>query len=512
MEEVQICAQWELEVLAERPFDIPTAVISIGDPGSQPPTLRYQPQYLLRLEFDDAVEFDDAMEFDDAVEIDGAHTPSPTMGRGLTLEQAEQIAAFVYDHKDNVQKLICQCGYGCSRSAAVAAAVRSHFLLDGPNPFTDRRYRPSIPIFSAVSDALGWVSTTTVCHNRMGSGLDVYDWVLSPEIREFLRPFYGSFVWEKAGMIQGGCRPVEEQRAALNALLEETEDGEDRESIQALVRMHGWCLEELRRECPGQVFLFLERGCQRIDELSWNGSTGNVAGVFHNYDEFMVGLDNFAADYDLARVDCVAYAEKWVMTDGKMKAALGMNLYTGGGRLFIQRIWPWDVERKWEERIGNIPWQAERIFAGEHWGAIAGMLPLPFRNGDLVQVDIPDLEEPIYGVLNIAELDLDRYRYLLYIEDHCLRQLNMSYTYIGVSSGWRIMDWTHPATPAELPAGQEILVELSDYLHRLEETDEKAARELYLRLPNDLPLYHPGAATLEELLEVARTREENRKK
>ena len=298
---------------------------------------------------------------------------------------------------------------------------------------------------------------------------------------------------------------MEEKRAVLEALLGEAEDGKDRELIQDLNRMNDWCLEELQRECPGQVFLFLERGFQGIDELCCNSSTGNVAGVFYTYNEFMAALNNFAAEYELAedptRVDCVAYAEKWVMVDGKMDTALGMNLYVGGGHLFIQKIWPWDMEHSWKDRLGDISWEAAGVFTGQ-FCKTAGRLPLPFRNGDLARVDIPDLDEPVYGALNIAQLEVDRYIYLLYIKNHCLRQLNMSYQQIDISSGWRVIDWTHPATPEELPAGQELLAELSSHLHRLEKTDKIAARELYLRLPKGAPLYHPGAKTLEDLLEM----------
>lgn len=342
-----------------------------------------------------------------------------------------------------------------------------------------------------------------ICDNKTDNGVDVYDWVLSSEIREYLRANHRFSVREKVEIVQGGCRPVEEKRAVLEALLGEAKDGKDRELIQDLNRMNDWCLEELQRECPGQVFLFLERSFRRIVELSCYYRTGNVTGVFCNYDEFMAFLDNFAAEYELSedptRVDYVAYAEKWVMVNGKMDTALRMNLYVGGGRLFIQRIWHW---RSWEDRLGDISWEADRVF--DQFCKTVDRLPLPFQNGDLVRVDIPDLEEPVYGVLNIAQLEVDRYIYLLYIEDHCLRRLSMSYQHIDAFSCWRVIDWTHPATAEELPAGQEILAELSNYLHRLEKTDKIAARELYLRLPEEVPLYHPGAKTLEDLLEAAR--------
>lgn len=345
---------------------------------------------------------------------------------------------------------------------------------------------------------------------KTGVGLDVYDWILSPEIRDYLRANHRFSVREKVDIVHSGCRPVDEKRTALEALLGEAEDVEDRELIRDLLQLYGWSLDELRGRQPGQVYLFLERrGCDRIGEMRFqNDSTGNVAGVFGTYDQLTAHLKKLEAEWECGdapeRVDWVAYAEKWVMVDGDMDVTLGLYVYVGDGQLFIQRLEPWFLRQaRWKERMKTvgISWEAKDVFRGCSAG---NPLPLPFRNGDLARVDIPDLEEPIYGVLNIAQLEKDRYIYLLYIENHCLRQLNMSYQQIGLSSGWRVIDWTHSAQPSELPAGQEILAELSDYLHRLEKTDKIAARELYLRLPEEVPLCRPGVKTLDQLLETAR--------
>ena len=134
--EIRVCSQWELEALAGQPFDAPTALISIGDIGSQPPTLLHRPQYTLRLEFDDVL-------------------PSPSKRkRVISVKQAREIAAFVYTHKDSVQTLICQCGFGFSRSAAVAAAVKEHFIHGGLGLFVDGKHHPTVFVFSAVLEAL----------------------------------------------------------------------------------------------------------------------------------------------------------------------------------------------------------------------------------------------------------------------------------------------------------------------------------------------------------------------
>lgn len=237
-------------------------------------------------------------------------------------------------------------------------------------------------------------------NNKTDGGLDVYDWVLSPEIREYLRASHIFSVWEKAGIVHGGCRPVEEKRAALKILLGEVEDKEDRERIHGLLRLYGWSLEKMRGRRPRQVYLLLERrGCARINEMRCqNDSAGTVAGVFDTYDQLVTHLKKLELEWECGdapeRVDWVAYAEKWAMVDGEVDVTLGLYVYVGEGRLFIQRFEPWYLERaQWKERLktAGVPCEAEEVFRGR---SSENTLPLPFRNGDLVRVDIPDLEEP----------------------------------------------------------------------------------------------------------------------
>lgn len=133
--EIQVYSQWKLEELAEQPFDTPTALISIGGVDSAPPALLHRPQHMLRLEFDDARRSSGAKHL-------------------FTPEQGKQIADFVYAHKDSVETLICQCLLGRSRSAAVAAAIREHFGLDGMELFIDGEHCPNLFVFSIVLNAL----------------------------------------------------------------------------------------------------------------------------------------------------------------------------------------------------------------------------------------------------------------------------------------------------------------------------------------------------------------------
>ena len=46
--------------------------------------------------------------------------------------------------------------------------------------------------------------------------LAVDDWVLSPEIRDYMRTVRPLTVEEKADIIDGGCRPIADKYAALS--------------------------------------------------------------------------------------------------------------------------------------------------------------------------------------------------------------------------------------------------------------------------------------------------------
>ena len=53
-------------------------------------------------------------------------------------------------------------------------------------------------------------------YNENQTKPDVYDWVLSPEIREHMRTARPLTVEEKADIIDGGCRPIADKYAALS--------------------------------------------------------------------------------------------------------------------------------------------------------------------------------------------------------------------------------------------------------------------------------------------------------
>ena len=140
---VEIHSIQSLEQRAHEPFAPNTALISIDDYGTELPELEYEPSYTLRVEFDDFTRADN--------KFSGHY-----FFRLFSEEQAEQIADFVCRHWRKDGTLLCQCHFGQSRSAAVAAAVQEYFYHSGIEIFADEqeRYYPNVHVFRLVLQAL----------------------------------------------------------------------------------------------------------------------------------------------------------------------------------------------------------------------------------------------------------------------------------------------------------------------------------------------------------------------
>lgn len=66
------------------------------------------------------------------------------------LPEAKQIAEYIYQKKKEGKDLICQCDYGISRSAGLAAAVLQRWSNKGIEVFADYRYTPNQFVYNKV--------------------------------------------------------------------------------------------------------------------------------------------------------------------------------------------------------------------------------------------------------------------------------------------------------------------------------------------------------------------------
>lgn len=114
--------------------DVPYIVVSITEPESPEARLAESPhcQAVLRLQFHDTERESEL------------YLP-------LSLEQASEIVEFVQAHKDHVQRIVCHCEAGISRSAGVAGAL-AKWLTGEDAPFF-RHFVPNRLVYRRVLSA-----------------------------------------------------------------------------------------------------------------------------------------------------------------------------------------------------------------------------------------------------------------------------------------------------------------------------------------------------------------------
>lgn len=144
---------------AETPFEPHTSLISIGDPDAPPPKFSHKPDHILRLVFDDITieEVKEEFKLPDWVG-DSVQKLTELLKQHNTFlfdeAMALRTARFVYDHYDESVLLICQCEYGQSRSAGMAAAIAEHFYGMGIEVFADEQYSPNKLVYRKMMVAL----------------------------------------------------------------------------------------------------------------------------------------------------------------------------------------------------------------------------------------------------------------------------------------------------------------------------------------------------------------------
>ena len=150
---IEIHSRNSIKERANKPFVARTALISITDMDHVFAVLSNKPDFLLQLKFDDI----DTDAFDELFDSYPTLLDAIQNTKELSLfndEQAEKIAGFVKSVLGKAELLICQCEYGQSRSAGVAAAVKQFLDNNGIEIFADDRYYPNKLVYRKVLAAL----------------------------------------------------------------------------------------------------------------------------------------------------------------------------------------------------------------------------------------------------------------------------------------------------------------------------------------------------------------------
>ena len=78
------------------------------------------------------------------------------------LPEAPKIAEFVDSNLKMNKNIICQCDYGVSRSAGLAAAIMEHYKHEGIKVFANYRYTPNQFVFNKVLAELNLLNKKTI--------------------------------------------------------------------------------------------------------------------------------------------------------------------------------------------------------------------------------------------------------------------------------------------------------------------------------------------------------------
>ena len=151
---IKISSRKNIEDFCRNPMQHNTALLSITDYDNSFANLKYQPQYLLLLAFDDVPVGDGFIEEEGRKLTDIEISELEVRYHSITTEQVEQIVNFYTEVKEKVDLLIVQCEHGQSRSAAIAAAIMEHETKTGINIFANDWFYPNKSLFRIVLKSL----------------------------------------------------------------------------------------------------------------------------------------------------------------------------------------------------------------------------------------------------------------------------------------------------------------------------------------------------------------------
>lgn len=308
---------------------------------------------------------------------------------------------------------------------------------------------------------------------------DIYSWILSPEIREYLRGHYKPDLMEQQALICGAYRPIEEKLYALQTLCGEAETEEERTSLERAIERYQLAIREIR-QCRQDEF-YLSRTA-----LQFGGDTWLYAYPFNYLGEIKTDISRSYEELSggdssvYCPVSCGYQVKKWRC--GKVwEPMLSFDLRPMGKEYRTTRFYLYDTLLE----------QANLSLEGQGSGCKqeeCRPLPFPFSTGDLVCLDAPLFERPVYGVLcRWTSIDSvyngELYTLLGYMENGILRAMDLSEQEIAFDgSGYRVIDWLRRASSEELPAGQEVFGEIGAQLRCLNRRDWAAAKDQFLQI------------------------------
>lgn len=304
--------------------------------------------------------------------------------------------------------------------------------------------------------------------------LDIYSWILSPEIRKAWRKEPPLPLLEQAAIIYPAYRPVEEKLKAIVGLYASAKTKEEKKELRQAVIFYETAIRQMKGQSREKA-----EGAQEPKEV-WMA---------------------ICSDYDMAEESYPCrmnfYEEPRLFYSYEAARAWAAQYVELGWESCL--IWKWDLKK--EEPKDGIVCSARRvngIFCTTHvymdgprggWQLDLSHLPypLPFSTGELIKLEGPVFSRPIFGVWD-KELGADGiwYNWMGYMEQEepgeepFLTVQNMGYHRLNA---WEltVLDWLRPASKEELPKEQKILGKIAKDISRVQKTkgEEVASRRFW---------------------------------
>lgn len=330
---------------------------------------------------------------------------------------------------------------------------------------------------------------------------DVYAWIGSEEIREYLRRNYILSFKERLQLVRTAHRSMEERLAALGELQKEAVTPREKGLAGQVIRLYEFMLQEIQESHPGQFYI-------RKLPLVAGGRHGREPGrtfVYASYEEMLADIP------DGSMWECGEEVEKWELGENGVRELISFCLHPLDEKICVTRTWLDDSRYEEADVSRTVIRQENRIDTGYSYRY---PYPLPFATGDLVCLDAPIYEEPLYGVM-YSEYYGGQYVHMGIIceEDGAWEfdLLDLSELEIEIYSGYRVIDWLHHAEPEELPEEWKILGELAAYVTDLRRQGPEAIEEPFYRIfgcrrekSRDIRPFSLTPVTFQELMEALR--------
>ena len=264
---------------------------------------------------------------------------------------------------------------------------------------------------------------------------DVYSIIRSPEIRDHYRKEDVLRIFEKEQLILHSYTSIQQKAILLEQLLK-TGDEQERRKISEMCRLFRDYIEKIYHPAVRTVFLL------ESDRWEWErvmhgiGHEGKgLDGAYDTMDELIADMADMYRGCEEEYFADVIVLE--VPQDGKVDIPFEFSLFWIDGK--------WEIKDIYVSQTGGrgIRTQGFHKDTDYRFHYDSGHHSLPFENGCRLKLQLPFMEEPVYGILE-SKLDGNGcwYHFLFMDDERRIESMiDLTWWEINLTSGYSSLDW-----------------------------------------------------------------------